>query len=573
MIVNTTFRGPGGLARHLQRVDTNEAVHVRDDLSTGCALDVADAVADFAVLGRVRGVERSLIHISLSPERSLTPQQERRMIAHLRAVYDAPADHPALVVAHTKPGETDRPTHYHVVMPRMRADGRRISDAYYKLKNERLSLELEFDFGHPLTPGPNIAAARRALDVERPDMHSAIAGLKRPAPNVAKTTVADKSAAVDVGLDLAAFDARAFKAWRMGAVADAEKLRTYGLALMRGDKVVMIVDVTTGYSAPFRRLVNREAKRQGDPSRIAREADIAALVDVARLPALAPARAEMIATSAEQQRAMYRCTKAVEDWVVGSSPGMSPKARATARDTADEARKSARPGHQQDSIRAHLDTIRQFERLAMESRKRAAEHAWRKAKIWRSRSMAEYVGLAAAGAAIASGAGILMTVAAYQLATRLAVARARRLQEEALQASAEVKKTRAAFAEQREAYFARVRAARCFRLDDIPVGAQIAVGWLYVSLVRIHKWDAPVAAALDRVAPGLSAKVRDVAECGTSVKMAQILGRMYRPRNEAHQRALDAFITANVSRGGGEPAPARAAPNRPRSRSDRGWSC
>lgn len=558
MIVNTSFRAPGGLARHLLRVDTNEAVRIRDDLSVGCALDVVDAVGDFAVLGRIRGVEKGLIHVSLSPERPLTPQQERQMIAHLRSVYAIPDDHPALVVAHEKPGETARPTHYHVVMPRLRTDGRRISDSYYKIRNERLSLELELEFAHSLTPGPNIAAVRRVLDVERPDIRAAIADLGPPPRGAAKTTVADKNAAVDAGLDIAAFDARVLDAWCAGTIPDADRLRTRGLALARGDKVVMVVDLTTGYSAPLRRLVNREAKRRGDPSiSIKREADLSNLLDQTPLPPLKPSRRAFIATSAELQQQISRQARAIEDWVGGLGAMPTRQMRTSTRDGAEATSQTPEPPHRPDTVAAQLDTIRLHQRLILESRKRAAEEAWRKAKIWRSRSLKALVSLAAAGAAVACGSGLLVTIAAASLASRIAVARGRALADEARSASAAVKASREEMRAETREYFEKVALARAFRLDEIPPEARIAAGYLHRTLSDGDTPQPEILAAMNRCAPGLADRIAIVATHGSSPAVARILDGMFRPEEERARHALENFVSSATPRPWGAKKPAR----------------
>ena len=545
MIVNSTFRAPGGLARHLLRVDTNECIRIRDDLSVGCALEVVDAVSDFAVLGRVRGVEKSLIHMSISPQRSLSAAQERTMCERLRTVYAIPHDHPMLVVMHEKPGETGRPAHYHIVMPRMKSDRRQIRDSFSRIKNERISLELEVEFAHPLTPGPNIGAVRSVLDVERPDMRAMIADLSPPARGVARTTVADKSAAADVGLDLAVFDARVLDAWRAGTISDVDRLRARGLALARGDKAVMIVDVTTGYSAPLRRLLNRAAKRRGDPLHIKKESDLAVLLDPTSLPPLRSSRREIIATSAGLQQKKFKQASTIEHWVIGFGAAAARQMRTPTRVDAEKTSQPepAEPRHRPDTIAAQLETIRLHQRLILESRARAAEVAWRRARIWRTKSMKALLALAAAGAAVACGSGLLVTIAAASIASEIAVARGRVLTDEARSASASVKATREEMRAEARAYFENVRSARRFRLDDIPPDARIAVGYVHLA-VAVGRTPAPeVVDALNRAAPGLAAKVAAVAEYGTSAAVARILNRMYRPKDERARQALALFVS------------------------------
>lgn len=543
MIVNSTFRAPGGLARHLLRVDTNECIRIRDDLSVGCALEVVDAVSDFAVLGRVRGVEKSLIHMSISPQRSLSAAQERTMCERLRTVYAIPHDHPMLVVTHEKPGETGRPAHYHIVMPRMKSDRRQIRDSFSRIKNERISIELEHAFDHPLNSGPNIASVRRTLDVERPDMRDAIANLPRPSRQNAKTTVGDKSAAADAGIDLPAFDRRVLDAWHAGVIGDADRLRAFGLALACGDRATMVVDLTSGFSGPLRRILNRESKKRGNELQLKERDVVAAASCAGPLPPLAPARREIVRASADQQPRKYRQARAIEDWVIGPSVTMTKPARTTTQDGAVDMPSEPEPSHRSGTIAAHLEIIRRHGRLMMESRRRAAEHAWRMAKIWRSRSLRDFVALAAAGVAIASGAGILVTIAAATLASEIAAARGRALTEEARAASASLKATRQELRAEMQWHFEKVRSARRFRLDDIPPEARIAVGYVHLA-VAVGRTPAPeVVDALNRAAPGLAEKVITVAEYGTSAAVARILNRMYRPKDERARQALALFVS------------------------------
>jgi len=141
------------LGQHILEGPANEEIVERHDLSTGTSLDIADDIENFAAIGHARGTRKSLLHISVSPDVTLSLEQERTMLETIRRVYVMPRDHPLLVVQHRKPGQHERADHYHVVAPRAKADGKLISSRASYAKNERLSRECEIDFGHKIEVG------------------------------------------------------------------------------------------------------------------------------------------------------------------------------------------------------------------------------------------------------------------------------------------------------------------------------------------------------------------------------------------------------------------------------------
>ena len=303
MIGVAAVRGPGGLTRHLHRTDTNEEVIVRDDLSNDCALETEEAVADFAALGAAQNIEKCLLHVAMSPALPLTPEQERRMIALIREVYGISADQPCHVLQHIKPGPTARPSHYHLVVPRYdNARKKQIASSYTHIKNERVSLQLEVEFGHPLVPGPHLDAVRETLSKGRPDIAVKLEGLVAPSRTNDALKVGDLAKAHDHDLDLFDFRARLLKAWMADRLSPTSLARAKA-RLAHGDKALMVVDLETGSSHSLVRLLNSASKSMGQPLHL-KQADLAPLrAAVPEADDLSKVSREVISRAVETSRA------------------------------------------------------------------------------------------------------------------------------------------------------------------------------------------------------------------------------------------------------------------------------
>ena len=543
MMINAAFREAGGLADHLQRTDTNETVVLRDDLSFACALSIRDAIADFAAIGAATGANSSLIHISISPAKALNSEQEARMLALIASVYGIPHEHPRLVVMHAKPGATARPAHYHLVVPRVKSNGYLIKDGFYKTKNERISLELEFDFGHDLVPGPNIGTVRERLRSERPDMIAAIEHLSPPEKNNDQTTVTDKNFANQHGTDLPEFDARVFAAWQAGAFENGPSaLVPFKITIAQGKSAVMVVDAVTGLGQSLQRVVNRESKRQGTALRL-KQRDVAHLTSLSdKFGPLAVVRQEVISASVRRFDRLHREAPLIERSlgpIGGPVQGEQTEAEPAS------SRPSAKDGDVVEALRtqrAQLQAIQRWRQEVIESRKRAAEKAWRSARIWRSKNLEDFVFLAGAGTAFACGAGLLLSIGAGMVATTYVIAKGRKRFQEARAAAADLKQSRIDTKGTVEAHFADVRRARTFDLQGIPRGAKAAVGHIFRETSGGRDPRPDVLATLDRLKPGLSHHVTLVARYSTSAKLRPILAAMC-PTDERHAtRALKAFV-------------------------------
>lgn len=295
MIIRASFRGPGGLAEHLTRVDTNETVRIRDDLSLGCELEVPAALDDFAALGVDIANERSLVHFAISPSLRLTPEQELRTLAEVRRAYEISDEQPVLFLEHDKPGDMDRPPHYHAVFPRRDfRSGRLIRDSFYRQINDRLAVQLDAEFSAPaIVPVVHRKSVETWLAQNAPDtleQVNARGGVRLPTDRPQRSTAADKKRAADLGVDLGAFGDRVFDVLESRGrdpmcLTEADWISS-GLRLARGDKATMVIDLMTGHCASLSRTLNAAAKRRG-LSRRWREADIGGLArDAASLSAV-----------------------------------------------------------------------------------------------------------------------------------------------------------------------------------------------------------------------------------------------------------------------------------------------
>lgn len=142
------------LLRHLLHGAGNEIVReVGLRGSTVRALDDARAVA--------RNGRDAVWHLSVSPAAPLTEAQWSRAEEVIRDAYGLPEDLPITWVEHGKPhrpgvrgGLPPRPAHRHALFSSWDpATGRRISPWKHYVLNERVSRQLEHEFGHPPTQG------------------------------------------------------------------------------------------------------------------------------------------------------------------------------------------------------------------------------------------------------------------------------------------------------------------------------------------------------------------------------------------------------------------------------------
>jgi hypothetical protein len=140
----------GFWSKHLQRADTNEAVHIRDVRGT-MAQDVEGALREMeAVASGSRSHGNFMYQANINPyaHEHLTPEQWREAIDTLEKNLGL-EDHQRVVVEHVKAGRQ----HYHVIWNRVDVDTMRVRDMggnFYT--HERTARDLEEKFGLERTP-------------------------------------------------------------------------------------------------------------------------------------------------------------------------------------------------------------------------------------------------------------------------------------------------------------------------------------------------------------------------------------------------------------------------------------
>jgi hypothetical protein len=150
MIVKGGSRGgPGQLAAHLMRADTNERVEVLE-LHSGID-DLAATFRDWQTLCEGTRGKKGLYHVNIDPDAryDMTPAQWARAVEVLEKELGLDGQ-PRAVVMHEKKGRQ----HIHVVWQRTDLETMTLrSDSYNYLAHERASLRLEQEFGHEHVPG------------------------------------------------------------------------------------------------------------------------------------------------------------------------------------------------------------------------------------------------------------------------------------------------------------------------------------------------------------------------------------------------------------------------------------
>ncbi|WP_019013974.1 relaxase/mobilization nuclease domain-containing protein [Elioraea tepidiphila] len=149
MIVKGGSRGgPGQLAAHLMRADTNERVEVLENHSP---YDLHATFRDWQTLCEGTRGKKGLYHVNIDPDAryEMTRAQWARAVEVLEKELGLEGQ-PRAVVMHEKKGRQ----HIHVVWQRTDIETMTLrSDSYNYLAHERASLRLEQEFGHEHVPG------------------------------------------------------------------------------------------------------------------------------------------------------------------------------------------------------------------------------------------------------------------------------------------------------------------------------------------------------------------------------------------------------------------------------------
>ncbi len=219
MIIKGSSRaGPGQLARHLQRVDTNERVTIIQlDSPTG---DLKEAFRDWQFLSTGTRGTKGLYHANIDPDARyrMAPEQWQRAVDVLEKELGLEGQ-PRAVVMHEKHGRQ----HIHIVWQRTDIDTMTlVADSYNYKAHERASLALEQEFGHEIVPGKHAKRDRE----------------KQPEMPKAEISHAEWQQGERAGIDPRAFKDAITQLYRRSDNGQALQiaLAEHGLILAKGDR-------------------------------------------------------------------------------------------------------------------------------------------------------------------------------------------------------------------------------------------------------------------------------------------------------------------------------------------------
>jgi hypothetical protein len=213
--------GPGELALHLLRADTNELVKVRS-FDRVTATELRDALFEMVAMGQGSRSRRPLYHASINTPvwEALTEDQKAASIDRLGRQLGLDGQ-PRVEVEHIKGGRH----HLHVVWLRIDPEtGKAIPDSHNYRKHEEVARDLEREFGHERVQG----AHHEREGVDRPGRR----------PSLGETRQGERS-----GLTPEAAKAQLRELWSQADTGQAfvAALDDAGWVLAQGDKRNVLV--------------------------------------------------------------------------------------------------------------------------------------------------------------------------------------------------------------------------------------------------------------------------------------------------------------------------------------------
>ncbi|WP_336813035.1 hypothetical protein [Bosea sp. MMO-172] len=277
MYIETIPRRLGGLGRHLTDAGrgSNERVVIRSDLSRDVPEDVTLALRVLAAPARrIRRMKRDIVHVVVSPERLLSPDEIEHVLRTIEAEYLIPEGSARLVVEHQK---GDRAHHFHIVFSMAsEADGKALRFGRSGDRDEMLARRLEIELGERLKPSTRVERTVELLRERGLEDIAEIAARGPVAETGRRRSKSEVRQDARLGVDPALIDARVLQAWRR-AGGDFSRLRAElegaGIVLAAGDKrvagvpIVQLIDTETLKSTSLTRCLNR-LRVNGDAPRI-----------------------------------------------------------------------------------------------------------------------------------------------------------------------------------------------------------------------------------------------------------------------------------------------------------------
>ncbi|MBN9054538.1 MAG: hypothetical protein J0H80_12350 [Rhizobiales bacterium] len=216
MIVQTTrINRAGGvqyLVRHLlDKTDENERI----EILAGDRIALHDAHA----LASAKGCRYSIRHLSISPEREMTPGQLSEFLRSVDAEFHIGPNRPRLIVRHIKNGRS----HFHLAVAEVDPGTLRVLDCKNDYRRfEDLARRYELDHGETVQP----ARAERRRDRAEGFSDTARKRAERVAPSFDRTALR--------------------KSFAEGGAAFRAELHRQGLRIAEGEKGAILVSVESG---------------------------------------------------------------------------------------------------------------------------------------------------------------------------------------------------------------------------------------------------------------------------------------------------------------------------------------
>jgi hypothetical protein len=379
MVIKGSARGgAASLAQHLQRMDTNERMEVRE-LRGVMAEDLDKALQEMEAVASGARSARHFYHASINTraDEVMTPQQWQQAVDRLERELDL-SDQPRAVVAHVKEGRA----HVHVVWSRIDLETMKaIPDSHNYRRHELVARELEKEFGHAHVQGAHIG--REGERPERTPSHAEMQQAERTGidPKEAKAQLTEIWNRTDSG--------RAFVA----------AIEEQGWTLARGDRRdFVLVDQAGEVHSLARRIEGVRAKdirdrmahihlatlptaeQAKEMQRERQEAHGAPAPEIAA-PQLASPAPEVRQAPAQptQQAAKPMPAQPTPRAPTGAAPQITP--RAEALDKLAQADKADQKALRTDTARAFGDAGRQAAQDARQERQE--ESARREQAAWR----------------------------------------------------------------------------------------------------------------------------------------------------------------------------------------------
>ncbi len=559
MIIRSRWRRAGGLATHLGRTDTNKRVRVRDDLTRGVPGDTNLALRLIAAISRTNTrTVRDLVHVKVSPGRGLSDDEIAQVLDRLEREHGIPASMPRHVTEHSR-GE--RADHFHVVYPIVDPEtGAAVRSNGNYLADEIASRLSELALDERIVPGPRqeqvvAELRRRGLEAE--------AGLVAAhAPVRVGDRVGDETRqqAAARGGDPDQLMTAIFEAWRRaGGRLDGfvREVTALGLTLVRGGRVVLVMDGAAGIHIPLARALRQKAKAAGKPVDV-RERDLRPLVEEA--PTVPEAR----------EQGLAREEDAAGEAVASELLRMAAEAEADGQRQLAERLRVAR---EHDRLRRRQDLKR-----TAAVRKRAIREAYarrdriRRARVNRAfeaagffdrRSLRQSLFIVAGAGVLLGGGGLGLALVAAGVAVAALPTR-ERARAAAMQARLQRKRDQVdrdrELADAYDEVVAENRANGGLRFSEVPKKHRALAG-LYAHLLmrgvdgRLDGHAREVSTAAARVLGALAPAIESTL-LGTGGRSGLTLLNWYQPTDWRHQAAARAAL----ARGGEAATAARLHP-------------